>query len=131
MMRYLPPKGTAGLARSLVSGESRVPLPPARTIPKTRMRIAFQALFFQATGRRASIYGNIRYGFLRRAGFIERRSPGRARFPAPVDPQPLVRVFADDGFEARMQRFGVEGGVTGHRDGWVEAQDIAAFLGGP
>src|SRR6266849_8846922 len=34
--RYLPPKGTAGLARSLVSGKSRVPLPPARTIPSTR-----------------------------------------------------------------------------------------------
>src|SRR5581483_2090256 len=42
MMRYLPPKGTAGFARSLVSGESRVPLPPARTIPKTRMRMCGQ-----------------------------------------------------------------------------------------
>src|SRR5262245_12146771 len=35
-IRYLPPKGTAGLARSLVSGYSRVPFPPARTIPSTR-----------------------------------------------------------------------------------------------
>ena len=31
MMRYLPPKGTAGLARSCVSGNKRLPLPPART----------------------------------------------------------------------------------------------------
>jgi hypothetical protein len=31
MMRYLPPKGTAGLARSCVSGYRRLPLPPART----------------------------------------------------------------------------------------------------
>src|SRR5579871_2286439 len=29
-MRYRPPKGTAGLARSRVKGSSRVPLPPAR-----------------------------------------------------------------------------------------------------
>src|ERR1039458_306544 len=39
IIRYLPPKGTAGLARSLVSGASRVPLPPARTMPNTRIRI--------------------------------------------------------------------------------------------
>jgi len=30
-MRYLPPKGTAGLARFCVSGNKRLPLPPART----------------------------------------------------------------------------------------------------
>src|ERR1044071_535654 len=29
--RYLPPRGTAGLARSLVSGKSRVPAPPPST----------------------------------------------------------------------------------------------------
>ena len=37
MIRYLPPKGTAGLARSRVRGNSRVPLPPASTTPNTRM----------------------------------------------------------------------------------------------
>src|SRR5271168_3845073 len=31
MIRYLPPNGTAGLARSRVSGWSRVPCPPAIT----------------------------------------------------------------------------------------------------
>src|SRR5579862_1155069 len=36
MMRYRPPNGTAGLARSLVSGYSRVPFPPARTKASTR-----------------------------------------------------------------------------------------------
>src|SRR4051812_10552377 len=40
MMRYLPPKGTAALARSLVSGCRRVPFPPANTMPSTPMRIA-------------------------------------------------------------------------------------------
>ena len=33
--RYTPPNGTAGLARSSVSGASRVPAPPASTIPNT------------------------------------------------------------------------------------------------
>src|SRR5579862_3656035 len=37
MTRYLPPNGTAGLARSRVSGKRRVPLPPASTMPSTRM----------------------------------------------------------------------------------------------
>ncbi len=35
MMRYGPPKYTAGLARSLVSGASRSPAPPASTITRT------------------------------------------------------------------------------------------------
>jgi hypothetical protein len=34
MIRYSPPKGTAGLARSRVSGSRRVPLPPARITAK-------------------------------------------------------------------------------------------------
>src|SRR6266480_2727112 len=34
--RYRPPNGTAGLARSAVSGASRRPAPPASTIPRTR-----------------------------------------------------------------------------------------------
>src|SRR3954452_6279005 len=34
-MRYIPPNGTAGLARSAVNGISRLPSPPARTIAST------------------------------------------------------------------------------------------------
>src|SRR5215218_4733513 len=34
--RYLPASGTAGLARSLVSGKSRVPAPPPRMTARTR-----------------------------------------------------------------------------------------------
>src|SRR5690242_6855056 len=33
--RYRPPNGTAGLARSAVSGDRRVPAPQASTIPRT------------------------------------------------------------------------------------------------
>src|SRR5579872_164671 len=130
-MRYFPPKGTAGFARSLVSGESRVPFPPARTIPNTRMRIAFQALFFQAPGRRAMADDRIRYGFSRCAGFVQGRCARRPGFPAPVDPQTLVRVLADDRFEPRVQRFGIRGGVAGHWHRRIEPQNVPAFLGGP
>src|ERR1700722_7970039 len=35
--RYMPPNGTAGLARSAVSGASRLPAPPASTMPRTRL----------------------------------------------------------------------------------------------
>ena len=35
MSRYCPPNGTAGLARSSVRGMSRLPSPPARTMPNT------------------------------------------------------------------------------------------------
>src|SRR3569832_818126 len=35
-MRYFPPKGTAGLERSWVIGCRRSPLPPARTMARTR-----------------------------------------------------------------------------------------------
>src|SRR6478672_10590595 len=46
MMRYRPPKGTAGFARSRVSGSSRVPLPPARMTANT---------FFMMDSARATI----------------------------------------------------------------------------
>src|SRR5690348_11367042 len=36
MRRYLAPRGTAGLARSLVNGYSRVPAPPPKMIANTR-----------------------------------------------------------------------------------------------
>ena len=35
IMRYAPPKGTAGFARSRVSGSKREPLPPASTTANT------------------------------------------------------------------------------------------------
>src|SRR5690349_10854626 len=48
MMRYLPPKGTAGLARSSVSGQSRRPSPPARIIVST---FFMRAILAQSTAR--------------------------------------------------------------------------------
>src|SRR5208282_2564033 len=53
MIRYLPPNGTAGLARSRVRGKSRVPLPPASTMPNTRM---CKAPFAAKTGSCSAIF---------------------------------------------------------------------------
>src|ERR1035437_10833115 len=39
MMRYWPAKGTAGLARSRVSGKSRSPAPPASSTPSVSLMI--------------------------------------------------------------------------------------------
>src|ERR1039458_462918 len=44
MIRYSPPKGTAGLARSRVRGKSRSPAPPASKTPSVSL-IAVQPNF--------------------------------------------------------------------------------------
>src|SRR5687768_3458594 len=44
-IRYIPPNGTAGLARSRVSGSSRVPLPPANRTVST-----LSTIFLLGTG---------------------------------------------------------------------------------
>src|SRR5262249_27600029 len=41
MMRYRPPNGTAGLARSRVNGSNRVPFPPARIKVNTTLTNEF------------------------------------------------------------------------------------------
>src|SRR3990172_5902218 len=54
MMRYFPARGTAGLARSLVSGHSRAPRPPPRINPNiSRLAISAPNLPFdlQMQGR--------------------------------------------------------------------------------
>ena len=45
-IRYFPPSGTAGFARSLVSGKSRVPAPPPRMTEST----SFGLSVLQVTG---------------------------------------------------------------------------------
>src|SRR5437762_12347539 len=67
MIRYFPPNGTAGFARSFVRGYSRVPLPPASTIPSTRScirRIVSQSLCYvdPVNARRWLIVGLLNLG---------------------------------------------------------------------
>src|SRR5579864_6860427 len=53
------------------------------------------------------------------------------RFPTTVNPEPLARMLADHVLQQRMQAAGVIGGIAGHGDGRVKAQDVAALLAGP
>src|SRR5437867_10133499 len=61
--RYVPPNGTAGLARSSVRGISRLPSPPARTMPITRagcvVRIAMPGIVGLSGARAASPAGEL------------------------------------------------------------------------
>src|SRR3954463_14462608 len=54
-MRYIPPKGTAGLARSAVRGMRRLPSPPARTIARTLAAIPRTLIGFLAP-RQTNLY---------------------------------------------------------------------------
>src|SRR5271170_979781 len=64
MMRYLPPNGTAGLARSRVRGCSRVPCPPA---------ITSASVLICAKGLESSLRGS-----------PHRNQPAKYRCPAPT-----------------------------------------------
>src|SRR5690606_5926133 len=75
--RYLPARGTAGLARSLVSGKSRVPAPP----PMMTASISF-------IGARSEVW-KAGTGACLRAGRVQRgktqATPGRPRHRIAVD----------------------------------------------
>ena len=73
----LAAEGTAGLARSLVSGASRVPLPPARTMPSTRIRISFKPYCSRARVLLASTKST-----LSRINYVTARSAHAARMTA-------------------------------------------------
>src|ERR1700678_2464061 len=55
MMRYWPANGTAGLARSRVSGKSRSPAPPASNTPRVSLIV-----LYLATGSLPQPYDDIR-----------------------------------------------------------------------
>src|SRR5947208_4818862 len=58
-MRYLLPNGTAGLLRSVVSGKSRSPLPPARMRPRMRGSVT-RSPRVRPLRRRLEVSGQIR-----------------------------------------------------------------------
>src|SRR6202050_3376504 len=82
IIRYFPPKGTAGLARSLVKGKRRVPLPPASTMPRTRMRIDFQP--------RLIFSGNCGSG---KRKIIKTSGPGPIRNPRVFDNRNMLPIL--------------------------------------
>src|SRR5688572_7816127 len=93
----MPPNGTAGFARSSVSGARRFPAPPARTIPRTR-------------GERmpASCRTSVP---LMRIGVLTREWPDEVYGGAGVHVEHLVRSLRDEGAAVDVHSFG------GTRDG--------------
>src|SRR5215469_3524463 len=58
---------------------------------------------------------------------IRRRLARRPRFPAPVDPKPLVGIFPDDALQKTMNSLRIGEHVSGHFDFGIKTQDVAAF----
>lgn len=48
-----------------------------------------------------------------------------------MNPEPLIRIFADHAFEHGMDPLGVLLDVSGHRDLGIKAEDIALLRFGP
>src|SRR6266700_250844 len=98
--RYIPPKGTAGLARSAVSGISRLPSPPASTIPRIegppRIRRPFcrsAAPAATAAAGRSSLPQDLLVHRHRPAGDrVPAELPHRALAPGPAHPPRGGRV---------------------------------------
>src|SRR6188472_2895777 len=102
MMRYFPPKGTAGLLRTSVSGRRRSPLPPAMIIPRTRWG------FIASLGGGLGLV-NARYQL--RDGLLTRFSPCRTRHSPfassleKVEPGSWgIPQYASNNLAAKMQR---------------------------
>src|SRR3989304_1588688 len=99
MIRYFPARGTAGLARSLVSGHSRAPRPPPRINPNmSRLAISAPDLPFdlQMQGRprgRALVVRQVLQGDaqVKRTGAL---AAGQGRDDGLIgrDPQPLEQA---------------------------------------
>src|SRR5258708_36138423 len=58
----------------------------------------------------------------RRYPFVQRSFTRRPRLPAPVDPEPLIRILADHALEDRMQAGGVGAKIARDRDLGIKAQ---------
>ena len=55
----------------------------------------------------------------------------RPSLPPPMNPQPLIRVLADDRFQLRMDALRILNNIAGHRNLRIKPQNIALLLVGP
>src|SRR5688572_9423734 len=62
MIRYGPPKYTAGLARSLVSGNSRSPAPPARRMTRMSSRLMGRTAILARASRQPGLSNRAEVG---------------------------------------------------------------------
>src|SRR3954468_14079165 len=76
-IRYLPPMGTAGFARSFVSGNKRAPLPPPRMTDRTLCAPKFVKRWFMPREKEQ---------------YARRRHPGVGDRPAQEQLTPLLLI---------------------------------------
>src|SRR5713226_9523983 len=67
----------------------------------------------------------------RRCRFVQRAFSGRPGLPAPVDPEPLIRILADHALEDRLQTGGVCLEIARDPDLGIKAQHELPLLLGP
>src|SRR5262245_11945940 len=132
MIRYSPPNGTAGLARSRVRGSRRVPLPPASTSVRTSfMRPGFPgrgrapACMMAARGRPFKVSPVRRFGVRWTAALALSHAPAmntEAEFVAAIAANPyddLLRGAFADWLEERGDR----------RAPWVRSHHVLEWMG--
>src|SRR5260370_8062128 len=60
-----------------------------------------------------------------------RRRLRRLRFPAAMEPQPLIGILADHSFEMRVKDLRIERGVTGDRQRRGEIEGVPPLFSSP
>src|SRR3954470_3632940 len=113
----MPANGTAGLARSAVSGISRFPSPPARTMARTRLRVlGLMRSHVSHVGCRGD-RGSVR---AMRVDILTKEYPPAVYGGAGVHVAELVRALRERGdVDARVRCFGApreETGTTAYAD---------------
>src|SRR4051795_9955474 len=113
----MPANGTAGLARSAVSGISRLPSPPARTIARTLLRLAGLMLCHVSHVERLADRGSVRHV---RVDILTKEYPPAIYGGAGVHVAELVRALRGlAGLDVQVQAFGApraEPGVMAYAD---------------
>src|SRR5674476_1421965 len=117
----MPPKGTAGLARSAVSGSSRLPSPPASTIAKTLGEPVRLAMDCSLLPGRPRAYARRRTSVHEmRVDILSKEYPPQVYGGAGVHVAELVRALRARGdIDAQVRCFGGprdEVGTTGYAD---------------
>src|SRR5674476_966339 len=117
----MPPKGTAGLARSAVSGSSRLPSPPASTIAKTLGEPVRLAMDCSLLPGRPRAYARRRTSVHEmRVDILSKEYPPQVYGGAGVHVSELVRALRARGdIDVQVRCFGEprdEAGTTGYAD---------------
>src|SRR5690242_11287061 len=107
----------------------RGPRPETRT-PKYTAGMGIGSGSYRSRPSQSVLYG-FDHTAQRRYPFVQRAFPWRPRLPAPVDPEPLIRILADHALEDRVQAGGVFMDIATNPHLGIEAQHEFTLLLGP